>query len=154
MTMEEQDHMEKAISGLSDTSGRRLGVSLRRGSEAVMGAEDDGLIWPEVAKREFDSAKQTMIKKLRSEVKLLARARGTKIATDVEVRDVIRQIVVGGRQTVLIRVCRIATVFAVLAGGAVFSKGWDTADPFLAATGVGLAIVLTAFQELLLHYKR
>ena len=132
----------------------RQGIQLTRSPEVAEADELEGLFWPAIARDEFESAKRKLIKQLRSQVKLLAVARGSRLATDVEVRDALRLIVIGRRQTLTIRVCRILSVLAILGGGAALAQGWATKDPLLAAIGVGCGLLLTAFQELLLHFRR
>ena len=150
--MNEQSKINDRQSVSSVSMDDNKAIHLKRGSEEVV--EEYDLVWPQIAIDEFESAKRTLVEQLRSQIKLLAHSRGSRIATDVEVRDVLRQIVVGRRQTVIIRISRIVTVFAVLAGGVVLNKGWADKDPLLTGVGVGLAIVLTAFQELMLHFRR
>lgn len=127
------------------------GVHLTRGTEVAK--ENDGLVWPQVTLDEFESAKKELVKRLRSDIRFLTKAKDSKVVTDTYVRIVLEKIVVGRYQSAIIRISRIASVLAVLGGGAALNRGLSKGDPLLIGVGIGLAITLTAFQELLLHFK-
>ena len=110
--------------------------------------------WTGQTRDEYELARQEFKELLRAEAIRMARTQQSNVVTDANVRLANQNLLLGKQQSSLIRTARISAIVLIVVGSYTMDSGFESNSIGLIAAGAMIVLVLTIFQEVLLHLNR